>query len=143
MMILSYIGDIIIIISLPLSVIFFDKSISYFVCCVLIAFLGNLKIKLGLFDASLYNNLYELLSRFPKENLVYKNTGQGFSGLTICLIRFITIFSSTGINIDSNKRKTYELITFYVLNILTSIFSIVLLIVNKFIYFLFKIDSPY
>ncbi len=89
----------------------------------------KINIKKGLCDAALYNNLYELLSKFPKENLIYKNTGQGFSGLTICVIRFITIFSSSAI--DQEQRKTYELIIFYVLNVLTSVFSIVLIIVNK------------
>jgi len=77
-----------------------------------------------------------LLSRFPKENLIYKNTGQGFSGLIICLIRFITIFSSSGINNDQNKRKTYEMIIFNSLNVLTSIASIILLIVIFFAFYL-------
>ena len=91
---------------------------------------------LGICDAILFNNLYDILSNFPKEYLIYKNTGQGLSGISINIIRFFTIFVFSNLNIEEKTRRFYELVIFYSISAVFSILAIILVFVKNFFKFI-------
>lgn len=108
-----------------------EKKITNIVIIILTTYHIN---KLGICQASLYTNVYELLSNFPREYLIYKNIGLGFSGIVINILRYITIFFFAEFDIDEHKKRAYELLLFYSICILFSLISTLIVVVCEIIF---------
>ena len=115
------IGNIMITICLPLSVILLPTKQAYIVACFLVSVLG-------IADAGIFMNLYLILCFLPKEFLVYKNVGIGFSGINMNLLRYFTMFICS---LTNNEEKYFEIFIFYGISIF---FGFIVLIIFILLY---------
>ena len=119
--IMIIIGNILITILLPLSVSMLPAGQGYFVACTLVSILG-------IADAGIFMNIYLVICFLPKEFLVYKNAGIGFSGINMNILRYFTILISSSLDGNKNQDKFFEIFIFYGISIIFGIIVLIFLI---------------
>lgn len=108
---------------LPLSVIFFEQKLGFYLSCGVILFQGFI-------NAVCLSSFFGLVSYFPVENIVMLSTGQGVAGILMNVIKYITLVSLT--SFDKREQNILGTLIFF------SISAVIMLICFIFVILAYK-----